>query len=78
MTKKRGTRSRLDSVVGRRFWWKGDMARVMATAEGYWMARKTGCAPFVVHEEDAIDSDVRHRVLSPNDIIRRGGTPSPE
>lgn len=33
--------------VGDKFFWKGDDARVMAIAEGYIMARKKGCYPFL-------------------------------
>jgi len=33
--------------VGDIFLWKGDQARIMAIAEGYIMARKKGCYPFL-------------------------------
>jgi hypothetical protein len=52
--------NKLISVVDRRFWWKGGEARIMASVDGYWMARKKGCLPFVVSEKEAIMSDFEH------------------
>ena len=55
------------SLVGRRFWWCGGYARVMATAEGWWLARKKGAMPFGVREDEAVESDCKHMLSASKD-----------
>lgn len=38
---------------GDKFLWHGGEARVMAVADGYVMARRSGCAPFLVPLKEA-------------------------
>jgi len=45
--------------VGDIFLWKGDQARIMAIAEGYIMARKKGCYPFLEPIKEVEASQVR-------------------
>lgn len=40
--------------VGEKFVYMGDVARIMAIAEGYVMARKKGCFPFLVTVKEAV------------------------
>lgn len=44
--------TKLNALVGQQFFWRGDWARIMAEVDGYVMARKKGCMPFVVHMKD--------------------------
>jgi hypothetical protein len=56
MMEKRFNKEMPEIVVGEKYvLLNGDHVRIMAFTEGYYMARRKGCMPFVKHEKEMID-----------------------